>query len=601
MSRSRLSEYFGIETVGSSRAVLCGMVLTIGGSLALRIIGIRHGLPEVYEHDEIHGVITALRHGTGDFSPPNFIGHGSLTEYLLLVAFGLYYGLGRLWGFFSSAEDVVAKFVEDPTLFYLIGRTVIALMGTLIVWAVYAAGARLYDRTTGLMAAIFVGVSTLHVNMSHVIKEDIVATAFVVLGFLLICRGVQRVEHSGTAGLGLYAGAGFMIGLGICAKYSAAPALIWLAILSGFESVKWFQGGQGALKSLGKAGQRMAVGLFAAIGGFFAGQPYALVRFREFLSDAVSAVSQYSTTVITNPDGLGSPYIYLMRFLPYSLGVALTLAVGVGCINGLRAGHRRRFTLLVSFPVLLFVVLFQRSAFPSFITPAIPFLALIAASVVGRISAVQGSWRWLAIAVGFGLAVQPLLSSLRYDRYVSAPDTRRHAKAWIEANIPAGETIAVEGAVFEMITFGPPLKATRAVLEAELAGIKKRQGTGRLWEAQIRASERDPNPRYALCKVVELTESVLEACKVRYAVVVTDRDDRTWGLIPHSHGAFLHALKSRYVLLKQFDPYPGVKFLHSHHALREEFPRLAMVGIFRNPSELVTGPRIRVFRRLDRP
>lgn len=570
------------------------------GALALRVVGIGHGLPEVYEHDEIHAVLTALRHGSGDLAPQNFIGHGSLTEYLLLVAFGLYYGLGRLLGFLSSAEDVVAKFVEDPTTFYLIGRTVMALMGTLVVWVVYVAGTRLYDRATGLMAAIFVGVSPLHVNMSHVIKEDIVATAFVGLGFLLICRGVQRVEHSGTAGLGLYAGAGFVIGLGICAKYSAASALIWLAILSGFESVKWFQSGQGALNSLGKAGQRIAVGLFAVIVGLFLGQPYAVVRFREFLGDAVGVVSQYSATAIPNPEGLGSPYMYLMRFLPYSLGVPLTLAVAAGCISGFRVGQRFRFTLLASFPVLLFGVLFQRSAFPSFLTPVIPFLALIAASVVGRITAMQGSsWRWLAVAVGFGLVLQPLLSSLRYDRYVGTTDTRQHAKAWIEASIPAGETIAVEGAVFETIVFGPPLKATRVVLEAELAEIKKRQGTGRLWEAQIRASERDTNPRYALCKVVESTESVLEGCGARYAVVVTDRADRTWSSTSRGRESFLSALKSRYVLLKQFDPYPGVKFIHSHWALREEFPRLAMVGLLWNGSELITGPRIRIFRRLD--
>lgn len=103
------------------------------------------------------------------------------------------------------------------------------------------------------------------------------------------------------------------------------------------------------------------------------------------------------------------------------------------------------------------------------------------------------------------------------------------------------------------------------------------------------------SPRYALCKTVELTENFLRECNPSYVVVVTDQDDQSYGFTPHDRAEILSVVEKQYVFLKQFDPYPGVKFLHSHWALRYEFPKLSLVALLGNSHELISGPRIRVY------
>ncbi len=563
------------------------------GALALRLVGIQHGLPEVYEHDEIHAVQAALRHGSGDWAPLNFL-HGSLLEYILAIFFGLYYVLGRMYGHFHNAEDVLVAFIHDPTIFYLIGRVMIAVFGALIVWTTYVAARELYDRRVGLLGGLFVGVSVLHVNMSHLIKEDILATALLGCAFLCCAKAAAIASRGGSIPYPLFTGTGVFIGLATSAKYYTAPATVWLAILAWRE---WRRGSQS--DGVRRVALCLGVGVAAIMFGFMIGQPYAVLRAKAFMQDILGQWTQYST--IPNPAGASSVTLYFGQYIPYSIGAGLSVLAALGCIAGLALrAERYRTILLYSFPALWLAVLLRSSAFPHFLTPIVPFLLIASAALLVRladyITPKLSYSRWTLASAAVLLLVQPLAGSLRYDRYAMGQDTRQLSKHWMEAHVGGQERIAVEGAVFEYIVFGPPLEADQKTIEAELAEIKRRGGNGRLWQVKSTYAAAAPARRFSLCKTMELSMSELGRCRAQVAIVVTDAADRAWAAVPHERRQFLTEIEQRYTLIKQFEPTPGLKFFPTMWTLREEFPRLSLVPIFAMTSMLVAGPTIRIYR-----
>src|SRR5262245_51735773 len=136
----------------SERTVLLVLgVLLVGGALA-RIWGNDFGLPHTYHPDEGHIVNRAIRFHGGDLDP-KFFNWPSLYMYLLSGVYGLLFG----W-----RGGVVPAFSENPAVFYLVGRTLTALMGTATIAVVYGLAARLYGTTVGLLAAVFMTVDLLH-------------------------------------------------------------------------------------------------------------------------------------------------------------------------------------------------------------------------------------------------------------------------------------------------------------------------------------------------------------------------------------------------------------------------------------------------------
>src|SRR6266487_5973963 len=113
-------------------------------SLGLRVWGVRQGLPYAYNTDEnahfVPGAIGLFGHG---WNPYYFVNPPAYT-YLLHVVFAVWFG-GR--------GGVYHAFSTDPTEVFVVARLTAAAVGTVAVWLLYLAGARLFGRATGLLAA----------------------------------------------------------------------------------------------------------------------------------------------------------------------------------------------------------------------------------------------------------------------------------------------------------------------------------------------------------------------------------------------------------------------------------------------------------------
>lgn len=179
-----------IETVARPRLRLAATA-TVAAlpvlAVVLRLVGIRFGLPAVYNPDEIAIMSRALAFATGDLNPHNFL-YPTFYFYVLFGWIGGYYVLGRLTGGIASLDAFQTEFFTDPSAIYLAGRLLSVACGAATVAAVFALGRRLFSLRAGMLAALFLAVAPFHVRDSHYVKHDVPATLAIVVAYLAIAR-----------------------------------------------------------------------------------------------------------------------------------------------------------------------------------------------------------------------------------------------------------------------------------------------------------------------------------------------------------------------------------------------------------------------------
>ena len=120
-----------------------------GVACALRLWGVKQGLPYSYNVDEAtHFVPAAVAFFGHDLNPHYFLNPPAYS-YLLHIVFELWFG---------SADAVARAYATDPTRGVRgrpRGRGACSARSS--VWLTYLAGARLFDRTVGLLAAAILG------------------------------------------------------------------------------------------------------------------------------------------------------------------------------------------------------------------------------------------------------------------------------------------------------------------------------------------------------------------------------------------------------------------------------------------------------------
>ena len=172
------------------RAAMAVLIVCAAG-FALRLIGLRYGLPAVYNPDEVAIMTRALSFGRGTLNPHNFL-YPTFFFYILFAWVGVCLGLLWLTGRVPSLAALQRLMFTDPATIYTAGRALGAVLGTVTIAFVYRLGALVADSRTALAAAIFIAVAPLHVRDSHYVKHDVPATLAVVVAYLAIVSGIAR-------------------------------------------------------------------------------------------------------------------------------------------------------------------------------------------------------------------------------------------------------------------------------------------------------------------------------------------------------------------------------------------------------------------------
>ena len=405
----------------------------VGGLLvlafALRIWGNGHGLPYAYNADEnAHFVTRAIGLFGHDWDPNYYINPPAYT-YLVHLVLGVWYG-GR--------AGVSNSFAADPTQIWLIARTLAALLGTVAVWLLYLAGARLVDRRVGLLSAGIFAVAFLPVFYSKLALNDVPTLA----GVCLALWGAAGILRNGRMLDYLVAGVG--LGLACATKYTGG--IVLLPIIAAATAQFAATGGRaGALRGIG------AVAVVALL-SFFVANPYSVLDFSSFWdglthqSDASS--SDAGKLGLTQDSG----YTYYLWSFGWGLGW-LPLCFAVGGAVRMFVDERRLFWMLV--PAIIVFVLFmgsQERYFGRWLMPVFPFVCVLAAYAaieladwLGRISpALRPTFVAAAVVL---LCGQGLVYSLHSGLVLSREDTRNIAREWMVKNVPERTKIVVEPVV----------------------------------------------------------------------------------------------------------------------------------------------------------
>jgi hypothetical protein len=393
-------------------------------AFALRLVGLKTGLPYVYNADEnSHFVPRAI--GMFGHSPnPDYFIHQPEFTYVIYALFTV------RWG--TDPATIGGAFAADPTAAFALARGASAFLGALAVSLTAIAGARLFDdRRVGALAGALLAVAFLPVHYSHFALND--APTLAPLAAALI--GVAGIYRTGRTREYVLAGLG--LGVAIATKYTAGIVLVTV-IAAAFASPI----AHARVRNLA-----LAIGLMCA--GFVAANPYAVLdhqAFRDGLQKQTETAGEDGGKLgLANSSG----WRYYLTTFTWGLGWLPSLFALGGAV-GLLARHRRLALLLAPAPLLLFLYLGNQSRFfARWLLPIYPILCLLAAW------AVIAAATWLAARLKWGVAIpalalsalvllQGLVFSVHNDVVMAKADTRMVARDWMVQNIPAGRKIVVE-------------------------------------------------------------------------------------------------------------------------------------------------------------
>ena len=388
------------------------------------------GCPFSYNVDEDgHFVPVAIGFFGHGLDPRYFLNPPGYTE-LLYVVYAVWFGGPRRGS---------ARLRDNPSEVFLIARVTVALLGTVAVWLLHLAGARLFDRRVGLLAAALGAVAFLPVFYCHLALNDVPATApatLALLGAALVLRGGGRAR-----------GAARRARRGPRGRHEVHGRDRAAAAADGDPRDRARPPRAAAAALVVPAAAACA----AALGGFLVANPYALLDFerlprRRRQQRRLASGEELAKLGLTQRNGV----VYYLWSLTWGLGWIPALAALGGAIR-LLVRDRRLALVLLPAPLLYVVFMgLQERYFGRWLLPVLPIASLLAAyggMALARAVAARAPRLALPAAALVALAAarrRGCVTAVHVDRVLARPDTRGSARAWLLANVPAGERVVIE-------------------------------------------------------------------------------------------------------------------------------------------------------------
>ncbi|HET9369112.1 MAG TPA: glycosyltransferase family 39 protein [Vicinamibacterales bacterium] len=509
---SRADRLYGI----AAAATLVGLA---GLGLWLRLIGLRYGLPAVYNPDEVAIMNRAMAFGTGQFNPHNFV-YPTFYFYALFIWEGLTFGFAWLATWVNSPSEFERSFWVDPTLIYTSGRLLSVICGVLTLFVVARLGTRLFGRRTGLIAAGLLAVAPIAVRDAHYVKHDVPVTFLIVL--TVAAAASLLIDDYRHATRGAWMRAGVLAGLAMSTHYYAIFVALPIVVAAIFGSRRGTR-----LRTLGYLALAGAVAALT----FFAGSPFLLVEPMTAWRDIVAnrEIVMDGAVAPGGPFASSSRYLYLLLLdgLGWPAGIAAVAGVGVALWR-----HWRRGLLLLAFPTAFLAFIANTVPASRYLNPLLPFAAITAAIAIVAVAERAKGWG-LAACIGVtALAGAPALgASIRAGAFFRQADTRTLAHEMIVREVPAGATVLVQ-------PYSVPLRPTR---ESLIEGLRANLGSEDKATVKFRRQlELKPYPAPAW-RLIWLGTGGLDAEKIYVPLEAVNGPDP---LAP------LRARKVQYVVLK---------------------------------------------------
>ena len=433
-------------------------------ALAARVLGLRYGLPAVYNPDEVAIMSRALAFAKGDLNPHNFL-YPTFYFYVLFAWEGLTALVAVTTRAVESFGAFQREFFLDPTRVFVAGRLLTALLGTATAIGTGLLGSRIAGRFVGLFAAALLAVAPLHVLNSHYVKHDVPVTLVIVLAYL----AYERLWSGRTASV---IPAAVLTGVAFSTHYYT----IFLAVPLAWSVVRRARTPRDAAVKLASAGL-IAAAAFLLLSPFFLFELETALRDiranRQIVVDRAAVDLGYAASTAR----------YLKLLLLDSVGMPTAILGGAGLFIGLRT--RLKQTLwLAAFPVPFLLFIFTTYPASRYLVPVTPFIAILAGMAIDGLRGARGGGVLAAAAVGMAV-VTAGAESLRIDLFIRQTDTRTLALNYIQSHVPDGSTILTQ-------PYSVPLEPTADVLREAV----RRSGREMPTKTKLQI-ERQPYPRPA--------------------------------------------------------------------------------------------------------
>jgi hypothetical protein len=402
------------------RHLLCFFIAV--GFIA-RVVGVNFGLPFVYHDDEPIIVNYALAYGAGDFNPRMF-NVPPFLSYFLFAIYGLFYLVGLASGMFSNTTEFAYLFLNDPTIFYVIGRVILGVLpGTISVFFIYHLGKRVFGEKEGLIAAFFLALNFMHVRDSHYIYFDVPLVFFLIL---LLIKSMDIISKNRAWD---HIWAGVLLGVVTATKYFGPVMAPFFVAVFAHNLVRYKEKVSIFL---------LKVGGFAVISvlTFLALNPFALLDHKRFLSQ-----------VMALPMSSVGPWFHVKVSLAGGMGIGMFIFGVLGIILSLLK-RRKQAVFIAVFVISYYFVLAGRSqAAERYVMPLIPPLIIFSSYFVVELMKLFKAHTLRNIGVISISLVLVLPSAYRIwlvDRIFLKEDTRTQAYGWVKENIDRGSLLALD-------------------------------------------------------------------------------------------------------------------------------------------------------------
>jgi len=467
----------------SRRNGILGVILLV--ALALRMWNIRQDLPYHYYHDESGVVYDALKMGTGDLNPHYFI-YPTLWYYALLSLYGCYFLVGKMAGLFGSARDFALLYLKDPSSFFLLARTLAALMGTAAVWATYRLGKRLFGKSIGLIAAAFFAVLPLHVQNSHyAIVDTPMVTLFICSLFLI--ASVMRKGKSLQ-----YALSGIVLGLAVATKYTA-----------GVTALSLFYAHWVISRQRNYPFQRFAfsrdlwVSYLLACAAFIIACPFSVLDYRTFIGDLVNQWQCSQSGWYGWEKQPKTLAFFFFGVLKDGMSIPLWIVSLAGIAYAFIRHTKEDILLLTSLVFYLAVMAHSKLTYARYMLPVLPIAAVVSARLVSDLAGTlplrtkKAAWSCRLILTA-GLIFSPLSRSINIDRVFARPALLTQVTKWIEVHIPQGSRILVDEYSMPLVNTPENLRALQKAKLSSRKDFGYRKMTDMFFELQLEAARQAP-------------------------------------------------------------------------------------------------------------
>lgn len=427
-------------------AVIVALSVIVALAMALRLYNLDFGLPYRLHPDEPAKVRAVL----------NILSYAGHPRYFLHPAFMLYSlsGLALLTKLFTGDWPGILTL-------HLLGRGMVASLGTASVLIVYFVGRRLGQEWArwraqrfptasplpviipdllGLAAALFLAVCPLHVNRSHYLKED-VPLAFWTLLCMLSCLGIIR-----NGGRRNYVAAAVFAGLAMATKYTG---LVSVALVVAAHFLHLRRRAIALPRLDGVVNALRLVGIGIAV--FVLLNPFAVLDRRAFRKGARAEANH---AFVYGHNVRVEPWQHYWTFhLRESLWTDAAPPLVVAALAGLallawRGGPAGLFIVcsgLTYYLVHEAACLKPPPDWSRYMVPVLPSLALGAGFLVlWPITLQVTALRRLGLCAGLGAAIAVAATGGAISCHQlegMTPDTRILATEWAEANLPPGSSI----------------------------------------------------------------------------------------------------------------------------------------------------------------